>query len=231
MKVLPRITAVFATALLAITPGAAMATPENGFSDEVRQQLAERFHEYSVPENLIAPLTNKVLSGETLDSDKPNATPVSTDEREVDGMLVTQTRYADGSFTIYEVETGSKKKGRGISGCVSSSTSWTLTKKNCLVKGSTTLYSASFRADYTFGKYRGGRATINKVYDPNYSYFIGSVRGGVPTIARKHSQDRIPAVAKLRFHQDASPIGGRTVTLYLELTNRGGEKAYLQKGV
>lgn len=176
-------------------------------------------------------LTSMVKRGERLDSEDPNATPVSTDSWTTGNMRYTKDTFKDGSFEAVGLETPQSPsdtdrdgkpgavKAHGstsMKGCTSTSGSGYVSRKNCKIRALGATYDASFLADFTHTNSKIG--TIGKVRSPRISVIGGTHSKTKLKINRKKSTSRLPAEASLSWHFNGKGgVASGDVYLYLQV--------------
>lgn len=216
-----RLFAALAVATLSAVALSAPASANGGtttLTAEERAGIEQNMDSLGIGDATQEELVEKLERGELLDSFDPDAEPINTIPVDEQGFESVIRVYEDGSRTRSDVETGSGYPGglttRGISGCATKSFSGGSNKTNCLVKISTVLYTASFRANYTL--VNGGNSYISKVY--NEGCFGVNCNIETFRIVKKTADLNGPAKAEMRIQVGAYNV---TTTGYAQLFVRG----------
>ncbi|MGP5307058.1 hypothetical protein [Brachybacterium alimentarium] len=209
-------------AVLVMSAGAALAEPTD--TQAVRADVVQHLAESNVPDSKRDELADKIVSGEVVDADKPDAIPVSEKNWTSGGFEHWRADYTDGSFleTSVEQEAPAPKPGtisaRKISGCTSTTGSGYVSRKHCFVSANGATFEASFYADFTHNGGSKGFASISRVYQPNVKAIGGTVSGIKTKVSRKKSDNRLPAEAYLLWnYKSTQGVAGGTTYLYLKV--------------
>jgi len=209
----------------AMPASAQVATPtQQKVDDATYQELVAHLAEDGVPATQQKTLANKVLTGKVLDSAK-GVKASETKTWSDDTYTYTKDIYPDGSYQVVKMQkAGTKAKsdivgptvGGTISGCISTTGSGYVSRRDCSVVASEATYRASFVADYTHSPTVG---TIGAVRYPNVKGYGGVASGAALAIPRPRSDGRLAAQAYLRWNfTGANGMAGGTTYLFLNVT-------------
>lgn len=212
-------------ALAAVSTVPAMA--ETGLEpvNDSRARLVQYLDESGVPDGKQQALADKVVSGQSLESDSSSSIPTSESTRLEDGFIVVRKDYADGSFIESAVEIAEPASAPGtvaplgISGCSSTVGSGYVKKSNCLVYVNAASFSANFRATYVHGG--GALGEISSVWDSSVQVYGGTFSNKSLSITRRASSGSIPAEARLKWKYTAwGGVASGDSAIYLRVTGR-----------
>ncbi len=198
-----RIAALIASvvAALAIQQAPAMATPEEPIDQMTSSDLKalrEQGDLLGMTDSNFMRVTQKLQAGETLDSDS-GVSPASVEVSKSDYFITTRNTFKDGSVSetvapdfeamrVAAEASGTKAAGSfsvpnptgnvaakagSVSQCVYTYSTYIITYKNCVVKGSNINVGIQHRLDYS--KTRTGTRSITKYWDQQVQSYTGSI--------------------------------------------------------
>lgn len=164
---------------------------------EIRQRLSD----VGVNDETSASLIEKLKSGVTWDSFKPNALPVDTKTVSSNGESTTTYTYADGSVLVSQVPDfqyfeNNSNKARLITGCVYSQSGNTRYWKNCSAIVNRVVIQMGFNFNYQNFNHANPKITS---YGPYHHYIVGGSLSNFRFNRISASQVRLSADFDLAF--------------------------------
>lgn len=225
---------LFVMVLVACLTGAGIAqavpAPIEGTEALDEASLVASMTEAGVDSDDIPALIEKLKRGETPDSMRAEAVPVSETPKLVNDERVIVYRYADGSATTVadSMATVDPAPGQvvpfgiavGKVTCSKRTTGSTTTYTGCNVWAAYLIGKAQFKFDATKS---GGKTKINRVYGASCQMLV---RCNSPKIVRSTSSSSQHALAELAVNGSPVKGVGWTQHLIVRITNKGVMTAY-----
>jgi hypothetical protein len=209
-------TAVAAAACLSVT----LAVPAHAATSDDEAYTRSFLTEYGVPTTTQDALVDKLSHGQTLDSAKSGAIPVSSRTITTATADEVVSTFADGSISVSGTEQAAPAASgsiapRAIKGCKESNGGGYVVMSGCTVYLQTASYELSFKA--TYERYTGG-AQIDSA--PSSSLYVNAFWGSVDSkslaIKRKKQDGSKDAVATAHAHYVGN-TGHQSEDLYMSL--------------
>lgn len=192
-------------------------------NDDLKEKVFDSFKSLEISDKVANKLTKKVLSGEKLDSMKPeydNIKPFYT-LKKFNGEFESKYLYPDGSVKYISVTPNSSNGAKIIDGDYQRGTYW-YSNTGAKVFCSWGVVTSSFYADFSGSK---GSGEISKVYNYGIQVLGGTFSDASLAIERRRAEMNRPAVARLFFTGTAVNNFGQS-TFYLRLYVPTGSYPY-----
>jgi len=185
---------------------------ENSSNEKVvLSEIIVKIQENGTDAAIASKLAEKLVNGELLDCDNPNAEPVSISQYLIGNDMVTYSLYADGSSMTVSLSGGTSTIGSGY-------VNWT----GRLAKAVSSSTTFQYNIDYTF--LNGGNDYISRVYNKKIIVIYGSFSNDILSVIKSTENINGPAHGKLSAKLDYTipPITGYgSLSVYV-----GNDNAY-----